>query len=272
MSTTFVRNVSRRCLSIGRSSLSVPSSPATDSLGRALPRELLRQWMPFNVPSRHLCNQFRGSSGGVGPSISSVSINADSAAAATKTSARGFVSWYLGMIESRPVLTKGITAGLIFIAADVSSQIITNRSLHSYDPVRTMRMAGYGLLISGPSLHFWFNFVSKILPKRDLVSTLKKMVIGQTVYGPIITAVFFSSNAALQGETPAEIVARLKRDLIPTMKNGILYWPMCDFITFKFCPVRLQPLVSNSFSFLWTIYITYMASLTKASTDKTSID
>jgi len=42
------------------------------------------------------------------------------------------------------------------------------------------------------------------------------------------------------GETVPEITARLKRDLVPTIKSGILYWPACDFITFKFVPVHLQ--------------------------------
>jgi len=134
----------------------------------------------------------------------------------------------------------------------------------SLDFLRTIRMASYGLLISGPTLHLWFNFISKVFPKKDVVNTLKKMFLGQAVYGPIINTVFFSYNAGLQGETVPEIIARLKRDLVPTIKSGIVYWPACDFITFKFVPVHLQPLVSNSFSFLWTIYITYMASLKKA--------
>lgn len=42
------------------------------------------------------------------------------------------------------------------------------------------------------------------------------------------------------GESGSEIVARLKRDLLPTMINGIMYWPFCDFLTFKFIPVQLQ--------------------------------
>lgn len=42
------------------------------------------------------------------------------------------------------------------------------------------------------------------------------------------------------GESVPEIIARLKRDLIPAFKNGLIYWPLCDFITFKFVPVRLQ--------------------------------
>ncbi|XP_059647873.1 uncharacterized protein LOC132294140 [Cornus florida] len=185
----------------------------------------------------------------------------------SSSSTFGFVGWYLGMVKSRPILTKSITSALIYTIADLSAQTIALPSSEPYDLVRTSRMAGYGMLILGPSLHFWFNFVSKVLPKRDVMSTIKKIVMGQTLYGPVMTVVFFSVNAALQGENGAEITARLKRDLLPTMINGVMYWPMCDFVTFKFIPVHLQTLMSNSFAFLWTVYITYMASLEKAGTE-----
>ncbi|KAG6417464.1 hypothetical protein SASPL_119644 [Salvia splendens] len=178
----------------------------------------------------------------------------------------GFVSWYLGMVKTRPVATKTVTAALIYTAADLSSQTIVSivgGSGEGYDLARTLRMAGYGMLIVGPSLHFWFNFVSRVFPKRDLLSTFAKMALGQTVYGPTVTALFFSVNAALQGESGSEIVARLKRDMVPTLLRGVMYWPICDFITFKFVPVHLQPLVTNSFSYLWTIYLTYRAGLEK---------
>ncbi|CAN4112117.1 unnamed protein product [Withania somnifera] len=135
--------------------------------------------------------------------------------------------------------------------------------MEQYDLTRTLRMAGYGALIVGPSLHFWFNFLSRCLPKRDVITTFKKIVLGQTVYGPAINSIFFSMNAAAQGESSSEIVARLKRDLVPTIVNGLMYWPICDFITFKFVPVHLQPLVSNSFSYVWNVYLTYMASQQK---------
>lgn len=60
-------------------------------------------------------------------------------------------------------------------------------------------MAGYGMFILGPSLHFWFNFVSKLFPKRDFITTFKKIIMGQTLYGPAMTVLFFSLNAGLQG-------------------------------------------------------------------------
>lgn len=61
-------------------------------------------------------------------------------------------------------------------------------------------MAAYGLLILGPSQHLWFNFLSQILPKRDIVTIMKKIVVGQVIYGPSITTIFFSYNAVLRGK------------------------------------------------------------------------
>ncbi|KAJ0973727.1 hypothetical protein J5N97_015692 [Dioscorea zingiberensis] len=190
---------------------------------------------PF-VRSRLLSNGFKES-----PAASSLSV--PSSRATSSTTRNAFVNWYLGMIEARPVITKSLTAGAIFVVADISSQMITLGSSESLDWIRTIRMASYGILVSGPSLHLWFNFVARIIPKRDMINTLKKLFLGQAVYGPIMTSIFFSANAAAQGETSTEIHARLKRDLIPTLKSGLIYWPFCDFITFKFIPVRLQPLL-----------------------------
>ncbi|EFH62201.1 hypothetical protein ARALYDRAFT_480374 [Arabidopsis lyrata subsp. lyrata] len=196
---------------------------------------------------------------GVSPSPS-LGFSSSSSASISKV---GFVGWYLGMVKSRPVVTKSVTCSLIYIAADLSSQTISKTSSESYDLVRTARMGGYGLFVLGPTLHYWFNFMSRLFPKQDLITTFKKMAMGQAIYGPTMTVIFFSLNASLQGESGSDILARLKRDLLPAMFNGVMYWPLCDFITFRFFPVHLQPLVSNSFSYVWTIYMTYMANREK---------
>lgn len=56
------------------------------------------------------------------PSASTVA--AASSASTSSFLRNGFVGWYLGMIESRPVLTKSLTAAAIFAAADISSQVL----------------------------------------------------------------------------------------------------------------------------------------------------
>eukprot|EP00250_Pteridium_aquilinum_P003369 c13680_g1_i1 orf=140-889(+) len=177
---------------------------------------------------------------------------------------RSIVQLYLHMLAKRPVLTKSVTAATIYFFADTTSQGISkyrsdNPEKVEWDVKRTLRMVAAGFCLSGPTLHVWFSFVSKVVPGRDLISTLKKMAMGQLIYGPIFTVAFFSLNAFVQGESFDEIVSRIKRDFIPTIRSGLMYWPVCDFITYRYVPVHLQPLVSNSFSFLWTIYFTYMA-------------
>ncbi|PWA35792.1 mpv17/PMP22 [Artemisia annua] len=157
----------------------------------------------------------------------------------------GFLSWYLKMLDMRPLLTKSVSAGVIYGVADLTTQIMTMEASGSLSLIRTFRIAMFGLLILGPAQHVWFNYLGKILPKRDMITTLKKLIVGQIFYGPSCTAVFFTYNASLQG--------------------GLMYWPVCDFFTYKIVPVHLQPLMNSSFSFLWTIYLTYMASLAKAS-------
>ena len=48
------------------------------------------------------------------------------------SSSVGFVGWYLGMVKSRPVLTKSVTSSLIYIAADLSSQVSRKTFLKSF--------------------------------------------------------------------------------------------------------------------------------------------
>ncbi|KAI3737205.1 hypothetical protein L2E82_27200 [Cichorium intybus] len=176
----------------------------------------------------------------------------------------GPLSWYLKMLDVRPIPTKSISAGLIYAAADLTAQTMTMEASGSLDLIRTIRMAIFGLLLLGPTQHVWFNFLGRILPKRDMTTTFKKLLAGQIFYGPSCTAIFFTYNAFLQGESVGEVGSRLRRDLLPTLTGGLMYWPVCDFFTYKIVPVHLQPLMNSSFSFLWTIYLTYMASLEKA--------
>ncbi|KZV56211.1 hypothetical protein F511_13815 [Dorcoceras hygrometricum] len=111
----------------------------------------------------------------------------------------GLLGWYLGMLESRPILTKSISSAIIYAVADATSQMITMERHDAWNPVRTLRMAGFGLIFLGPSQHVWFNFMAKVVPKRDVISTFKKLAMGQLFYGPTINGIFFSYNAALQG-------------------------------------------------------------------------
>ena len=68
-----------------------------------------------------------------------------------------------------------------------------------WDPRRTIRMFAVGMFMSGPMLHLWFNFLLRYFPRRDLITTIKKIAMSQLIYGPTFTVSFFSLNAFVQG-------------------------------------------------------------------------
>ena len=88
---------------------------------------------------------------------------------------------------------------LPFWSSFLVSQMITMKPSGSYDLIRTARMASFGLIFLGPSQHLWFSYLSRILPKRDVLTTVKKIMMGQALFGPFSNTVFYSYNAALQG-------------------------------------------------------------------------
>ena len=77
--------------------------------------QLLGRSKEARVPPRSLISCF----------CSSSSSSTASTASFVKT---GFMGWYMSMLKTRPVLTKSVTSSLIYIAADLSSQV----SLVSY--------------------------------------------------------------------------------------------------------------------------------------------
>ncbi|RZC54659.1 hypothetical protein C5167_013518 [Papaver somniferum] len=196
MSGSFLRSRSKSCLQklLERRSIFTIENGVSSSSSSSSLQQQSRSFYRSPIVYRKIKE-----SGFCSPSTLSSSFCSSSSSSSSAVSTKnGIIGWYLGLIESRPILTKSITSALIYTASDLSSQVLTEATKEPLDSIRTLRMAGYGLLIMGPSLHFWFNFVSKVLPKRDVLTTLKKIFMGQTIYGPIMATVFFSLNAGLQ--------------------------------------------------------------------------
>ncbi|RVW40416.1 hypothetical protein CK203_090059 [Vitis vinifera] len=115
----------------------------------------------------------------------------------SRSSKIGFLGWYLGMLETSPLITKSVTSSLIFAAADLTSQKIMCHLRALLTLLGHYVMTGYGLLILGPSQHLWFNFVAKSPTKARCDHYPEENNHGQAIFGPCINSVFFSVNAAL---------------------------------------------------------------------------
>lgn len=56
-------------------------------------------------------------------SFSSLFILRKSYSSASSKTQVGFLGWYLGALESRPIITKSVSSAVIYAAADLTSQV-----------------------------------------------------------------------------------------------------------------------------------------------------
>jgi hypothetical protein len=78
----------------------------------------------------------------------------------------GFVQWYEGHLEARPVLTKMVTGCLLWSIGDAVAQLVpqvassenTGKPI-KYDIERTGRAALFGFAVHAPTSHVHFNFL-----------------------------------------------------------------------------------------------------------------
>lgn len=206
------------------------------------------------------------------------------AAAASSLASLGAA--YATALASAPVLTKSATASAVFALSDRAAQRIEGGAR---DAKRTLTSALVGLLYFGPALHWWLAMLTHYVPGRSIADTLVKTLLGQCLFGPTITCVFFAASlvsvqglaaglARLPGKvlsSPAPRLARssprlpppsprpppqVRQDLLVTWASGLCFWPFVDLLLYRLAPVAWIPLGYNVASFLWTIYLSLQAS------------
>ncbi|CAE8585805.1 unnamed protein product [Polarella glacialis] len=176
---------------------------------------------------------------------------------------------YGSFLLGHPLTAKSITAGLSFTGADAAAQRIQTRGQNIGLDRKRLAVSGcIGLLFFGPSAHFWFNWILRLVPGTGLLSLLAKTALGQVFFGPYITTIFFAAALWSSGAlTWSSLRDKLKADLWPTILAGLGFWPLMDFIAFGCLSEHYIPPFLNLCSFFWTIFLSWQASRVKPPSD-----
>ena len=87
------------------------------------------------------------------------------AVASSCSSASGSpLSWYLKLLDTNPLLTKGVTSFLIVGGVDILTQTILEDGKDGFDFKRLGIMSLLGGALVGPALHFWYNALFRMIP------------------------------------------------------------------------------------------------------------
>ncbi len=202
---------------------------------------------------------------------------------------RSISSWYMGMLELSPLLTKTVTTATLGILGDTTAQFLETKALKShkestdqektcenvranshssrswYDRRRGLSVFGENVLISGPLLHFAYNWMEYILPttfggSSAILAALGHALIDNFVLDTIFLALAFASTGIAEGFIQ-ELPAQFRKDFVPTLTmgwvTGLCLIPV-QFCLFRFLPLSLRVLGVNCIDVFWEAYVSYM--------------
>ncbi len=134
-----------------------------------------------------------------------------------------------------------------------------NENTHNW--TRTLVSCAVGLFYFGPAAHAWYEWIFKVLPGTSLISTLQKAALGQIIFGPSFTCVFFATSLMQSGSfTLGNWFKKIKNDLPQAFISGAGFWPLVDLVSYSLIPIKFIPLFINMCSFVWTIYLSVIAN------------
>ncbi|WMV21090.1 hypothetical protein MTR67_014475 [Solanum verrucosum] len=167
------------------------------------------------------------------------------------------LAWYLSLLEKYPVWTKAVTSALLTLFGDLICQLWIDQ-VASVDVKRTLLFTFLGLVLVGPTLHFWYLYLSRLVTTPGVAGTLMRLVLDQFLFAPIFVGVFLSSLVTLEGRS-SQVIPKLQQEWFSSVLANWQLWIPFQFFNFRFVPQQFQVLAANFIALVWNVILSYKA-------------
>ncbi|KAM1094200.1 hypothetical protein FF1_009237 [Malus domestica] len=168
-----------------------------------------------------------------------------------------FLSWYLDLLAKYPVATKALTSALLTLIGDMVCQLVIDKALY-LDLKRTFLFTLMGLVLVGPTLHFWYLYLSKLVTTPGGSGAFLRLVLDQFLFAPIFIGVFLSTLMMLEGK-PSQVVPKLQQEWFSAVLVNWQLWIPFQFLNFRFVPQQFQVLTANFIALTWNVILSFKA-------------
>lgn len=209
-------------------------------------------------------------------------------------------SLYISYVEKYPIVTKAITASIIQALGDTLSQRIeisvssspaynknhkkcnsdenaAEKDVESksskIDFRRVVALASEGLFVSGPLMHFAYDFFDSILPIHNSTSSRYDYCLSwlyavlQIIADLFIMDSFFVLSALIVSGVVEgqyffqQIIPQIKSDYLSNLKaawySSLFIFPL-QLLSFRYLPLYLRVLIQNLLDVIWNGVISYL--------------
>lgn len=175
---------------------------------------------------------------------------------------------YTDVLNMAPLRTKAMTSAAVYAIGDVIAQSREedNYSIGTLDRWRVLRSLAAGLIGHGPMSHVWYrvseDFFDNVLNLHAWWDFVPKVVVDQTIFGPVWNNSYILLLGLMQLHTPSRIWEDIKRTTVPLILSGLRLWPFVHCITYGLIPVENRLLWVDAVEIVW---VTILASEASAS-------
>lgn len=198
-----------------------------------------------------------GGSGGTGGSGGGDSGGGNSGEGDGGKSKWSLLSWYMGLLQKYPVLTKAVTSALLTFVGDLVCQLAIDQ-VTTVDLKRIFIFTFLGLALVGPTLHFWYLYLSKLVTMSGASGAFLRLIVDQFIFAPIFIGVFLSTLVTLEGR-PSEVIPKLQQEWFSSVIANWQLWIPFQFLNFRFVPQQFQVLAANFIAVVWNVILSYKA-------------
>lgn len=180
---------------------------------------------------------------------------------------RRALQWYSNQLDTRPLLTKAVTGGIISGSGDFLCQVVVRRKrageagwtdLSWWDKARTARFTFLGAVLVAPCMHYWYNYLASAVPGKSFLAVTKRVFYDEFIFTPIYTPIWLLSLYVLEGERDYAVLRKRLVESYPSIivANWCLWVPV-QWVNFRYLPVKYQLLFTNIVDLVWYAFLSF---------------
>nr|XP_020450067.1 peroxisomal membrane protein 2 [Monopterus albus] len=169
---------------------------------------------------------------------------------------------YLILLKKYPILTKSVTSGILSALGNLLSQILEARKnarnggpVTEIDTAGAARYAIYGLFITGPLSHYFYQLMEVWMPTTDHYCIVKRLLLDRLIFAPAFLLLFYFVMNILEAKGREDFVKKMRRSYWTALKMNWKVWTPFQFINVNFVPVQFRVLFANMIALFWYAYL-----------------
>ncbi|XP_051515674.1 peroxisomal membrane protein 2 [Myxocyprinus asiaticus] len=169
---------------------------------------------------------------------------------------------YLILLKKYPIITKSVTSGILSASGNLLSQALeSSKNNKENSPRKKVNVLGpvhfaiYGLVITGPVSHYFYQLLEVLMPTTVPYSLIKRLLLERLIFAPAFLLLFYGVMNALEGKKLEDLQNKLKTSYWPAMKMNWKVWTPFQFININYIPVQFRVLFANLVALFWYAYL-----------------